>query len=124
MAKTRRRLAFEGRNPTLGEVVAQSYVVAYKEDVDSLVAALREEKLNPTVLRAVYSKEEETYSRTVRTSGHRRGGCGGAGGYTLICEADFVPCPGPASFPTFWPRMTLAWGICIRAVATPRTDRS
>ena len=63
----RRRLAFEGHNPTLGEVVAQSYVLAYTENVDALVAALEAEKLNPTVMRAVYSAEEQTYSRNVRT---------------------------------------------------------
>lgn len=110
----RRRLVFEGHNPTLGEVVAQTYVLAYKEDIDPLVAALKAEKLNPTVLRAVYTKEEETYSRTVRTfmshlSAWRR--AAELEGYTLICEADFVPCKGLASFPTFWPSDDpLAWG--------------
>jgi hypothetical protein len=110
----RRRLAFEGRNPTLGEVVAQSYVLAYRENVDSLVAALEAEMLNPTVLRAVYSKEEETYSRTVRTFMNHLTAWRRAAqheGYTLICEADFVPCMGLASFPTFWPSDDpLAWG--------------
>jgi hypothetical protein len=32
-------------------------------------------------------------------------------GYTLICEADFVPCKELASFPTFWPQADpAAWG--------------
>lgn len=110
----RKRLAFEGHNPTLGEVVRQSYVVAYTENVEQLVAALEKEKLNPTVLRAVYSKEEQTYSRTVRTfMGHLSAWrhASQAEGYSLICEADFVPCEGLASFPTFWPSdEPLAWG--------------
>jgi len=114
MTMARRRLAFEGHNPTLGEVVKQTYVVAYKEDVSQLVAALEEEKLNPTVLRAVYSKEEETYSRTVRTFMNHLSAWQLAAkqeGYTLICEADFVPCKGLGSFPTFWPQDDIAaWG--------------
>src|SRR5437868_8009706 len=114
MTMARRRLAFEGHNPTLGEVVQQTYVVAYKEDVGQLVTALEEEKLNPTVLRAVYSKEEETYSRTVRTFMSHLSAWQRAAkqeGYTLICEADFVPCKGLSSFPTFWPQDdTAAWG--------------
>lgn len=110
----RRRLAFEGHNPTLGEVVAQSYVLAYKEDVDQLVAALEKEKLKPTVLRAVYSEEEQTYSRNVRTFMNHHSAWQRAAkqdGYTLICESDYVPCLDVASFPTFWPTDDqLAWG--------------
>jgi len=109
-----RRLAFEGHNPTLGEVVARSYVLAYREDVDSLVSALDQEKLNPTILRAVYTKEEETYSRVYRTLLNHYSAWQRAAeqdGYTLICEGDFVPCKDLASFPTFWPMNDpLAWG--------------
>ena len=110
----RRRLAFEGHNPTLGEVVRQSYVLAYTENVDLLVDALAKEKLNPTVIRASYTDVEKTYSRTVRTfmahlAAWRR--AAEHEGWTLICEADFVPCLGLASFPTFWPAdEPLAWG--------------
>jgi hypothetical protein len=114
MAKTRRRLAFEGHNPTLGEVVAQSYVLAYKEDVDPLVAALEAEKFKPTVLRAVYSEVEQTYSRNVRTFMNHHNAWQRAAehdGFTLICESDCVPCLGLASFPTFWPTDDpMAWG--------------
>lgn len=110
----RRRLAFEGHNPTLGEVVGQSYVLAYTENVDQLVAALDEEKLNPTVIRATYTKEEEEYSRTVRTFMNHLAAWKRAAeqeGYTLICEADFVPCKELGSFPTFWPHDDpVAWG--------------
>jgi hypothetical protein len=110
----RRRLAFEGHNPTLGEVVAQSYVLAYRENVDSLVAALETEKFNPTVLRATYSEEEQTYSRVYRTLMNHHSAWQRASqhdGYTLICESDYVPCKGLASFPTFWPMNDpLAWG--------------
>lgn len=112
--KVRKRLAFEGHNPALGEVVAQSYVLAYTENVDLLVAALDEEKLNPTVLRAVYSAEEQTYSRNVRTfMNHHNAWLRAAehDGFTLICESDCVPCKGLASFPTFWPADDpMAWG--------------
>jgi len=32
-------------------------------------------------------------------------------GFTLICEADFVPCKGFGTFPVFWPiQKRLAWG--------------
>ena len=67
MVTVRRRLVFEGHDPTLGEVVAQTYVLAYTESVDRLVAVLDKEKLNPTILRAVYTKEQQTYSRNTRT---------------------------------------------------------
>ncbi len=114
MTTVRRRLAFEGHNPSLGEAVGQSYVLAYTEDVAPLVAALEKEKLNPTVLRAVYSAEEQTYSRNVRTFMNHHTAWQRAAqqaGYTLICESDFVPCEGLATFPTFWPKdEPLAWG--------------
>ena len=114
MTTLRRRLAFEGHNPSLGEAVGQSYVLAYTENVDALVAALEKEKLNPTVLRAAYSEEEKTYSRTVRTFMSHLSAWQRAAqheGFTLICEADFVPCRGLGSFPTFWPAdEPLAWG--------------
>jgi hypothetical protein len=110
----RRRLAFEDSNPTLGEVIKQSYVLAYRENVDPLVAALEAEKLNPTVLRPVYSEEEQTYSRNVRTfMNHHNAWLRAAehDGFTLICEGDCVPCLGVASFPTFWPQDDpMAWG--------------
>jgi hypothetical protein len=111
---SRRRLAFEGRNPPLGEVVTHTYVVAYQENVDALVAALVAEKLNPTVLRAVYSEEEQTYSRVVRTFMNHHSAWQRAAehdGFTLICEGDYVPCKGLSSFPTFWPHNDpMAWG--------------
>ncbi len=114
VVKVRKRLAFEGHNPTLGQVVGQSYVLAYKESVDPLVTALEKEKLNPTVLRAVYTTEEQTYSRNIRTFMSHLAAWQRAArnqSHTLICEADFVPCQGLGSFPTFWPSdEPMAWG--------------
>jgi hypothetical protein len=48
-------------------------------------------------------------------------------GYTLICEADFVPCLRMGSLPVFWPlRDLLAWGYLYqgspRLLALIRTE--
>jgi hypothetical protein len=98
----------------LKEVVGRSYVLAYREDVTQLEEALSREGLNPTVLRAKYTALEATYARATRTFlAHHSAWLRAAehDGYTLICEADFVPCVGVGAMPTFWPLSDpLAWG--------------
>jgi hypothetical protein len=95
-------------------VIGRSYVLSYRENVDPLLRALETEELNPTVLRAEYSELEATYARQVRTflahhSAWRRARA--HPDYTLICEADFVPCAGIGAMPTFWPlEDPKAWG--------------
>jgi hypothetical protein len=91
---------------SISDVVKQSYILAYREDVTALVAALANEKLNPTVLRASYSDEELLYARSTRVFiSHYRAWQLAAhnNSYTLICESDFVPCVCLGSFPVFWP---------------------
>ena len=99
---------------SMNEVVNQSYVLAYQEDITSLVVALTKEKLNPTVLQASYSEEELLYSRNTRTFiSHYKAWLLAADhdSYTLICESDFVPCVGLGSFPIFWSiNNSSAWG--------------
>ena len=101
--------------PLMNEVVNQSYVLAYQENVTPLVDALIKERLNPAVLRASYSEEELLYARNTRTFiNHYRAwqlASNYYNSYTLICEADFVPCRGIGFFPIFWPiDDSLAWG--------------
>jgi hypothetical protein len=99
---------------TLRDVVRQAIVLAYKEDVDLLVAALGEEHLAPSVQRIVYTSEELEFARNSRTFlNHRQAWkkAAQADGYTLICESDFVPCRGMGDFPVFWPiAKATAWG--------------
>jgi hypothetical protein len=111
------RSAFEreatGVRP-LREIVGQSVVVCYQEDVAELEQQLTGFGLNPLVQRAVYSETELAYSRVMRCFlGHRNAWRVAAGrdDYTLIVEADFVPCARLGDLPAFWPLDNgLAWG--------------
>lgn len=102
------------RTRQLSEVVERSYILAYREDVSVLVAALGEERLKPVVQRVQYSDEEMSYARCARTFiNHHMAWQRAAAqdGYTLICESDFVPCRGLGGFDVFWPTDDpLAWG--------------
>jgi hypothetical protein len=116
--------------PPLREVIRQSYILCFQEDVSGLADALASEKLNPTVLRASYTASELSFARNTRTfmshaAAWRRAAT--HGGYTLICESDFVPCLRIGSFPVFWPlRDPLAWGYLYqgspRILALIRTE--
>ncbi|OFW97524.1 MAG: hypothetical protein A3D94_14645 [Alphaproteobacteria bacterium RIFCSPHIGHO2_12_FULL_66_14] len=89
-------------------------VLAYREDVQPLMAALEKERLPASVQRIEYSNEELTYARSSRLLlNHRLAWEKAAAlpGYTLICESDFVPCRGMGGFPVFWPVTNArAWG--------------
>lgn len=100
--------------PSLRAVIERSFILAYKENPHQLETALRDEGLRPEIIRASYTPEQMRYSSTTRVflSHHeawkRAAACTG---YTLICEADFVPCVDLGSLPTFWPLQNhLAWG--------------
>lgn len=98
----------------LEQVIRRSCVLAYREEVEPLVEALRIEHLNPMILRQEPSPCELTYSRATRTFLNHRSAwrvAANADGYTLICESDFVPCKEIGTFPSFWPLDDkLAWG--------------
>jgi hypothetical protein len=107
-------MVMSGNRRALRDVVTSSVIVAYKENVGQLERTLRSSGLNPSIYRAQYTKLEEQYAANTRClmSHHaawqiakeRRG-------YTMICEADFVPCVDVGSLATFWPlEHPLAWG--------------
>jgi hypothetical protein len=88
--------------PPLRSYIAQTLIVAYREDTSTLEQALRSEGLDPIVLRPEYTPLELTYSRTIRcllnhTAAWRR--ASEVEGYTLVMEADFVPCRGFSDLP-------------------------
>ncbi len=99
---------------TLGEITSGSLIVCYKEDVSDLEAQLKQNALHPTILRGSYTPEELRRPAAMRTfMGHRRAWqiAAEAPGYTLICEADFVPCRNLGALPVFWPlESERAWG--------------
>jgi hypothetical protein len=98
----------------LRDVIARVIVVAFREDVSRLVSSLASEGFKIDVLRPDYTKEEMTYSKNSRTFLNHRNAWQKAidvNGYTLICEADFVPCRGIGDFEVFWPLENAhAWG--------------
>jgi len=110
---TRKARHARGR-PVLNEIVGRAVVVAYREDVNRLVSSLAEEGFHVEVLRAEYTDEEMTFTKNSRTFiTHRKAWQKAADstGYTLICEADFVPCRGIGNFDVFWPlENDRAWG--------------
>ena len=64
------------------------------------------EGLSPRIVVASYSSDELTYTKNTRTFMNHYVAwklASAEGGYTLICESDFVPCRGIGSFPVFWP---------------------
>jgi hypothetical protein len=99
---------------TLRDVANKAIVVAYQEDVGRLVSSLAAEGFDVEVSRKDYSNEEMTYTRASRTFlNHYNAWSKASGfeGYTLICEADFVPCRGMGDFEVFWPlENPYAWG--------------
>ncbi len=110
MWKTRR---LENRR-LLRDVIDRVIVLAYREEVSRLVSSLAGEGFKIDVLRPNYTTEEMTYSKNSRTLLNHRNAWQKAidvNGYTLICEADFVPCRGIGDFEVFWPlENPRAWG--------------
>lgn len=98
----------------LRQVVTRSIIVCYREDIELLRSALEANGLGPTVLRGSYSEEElQSPANTRAFMNHRRAWelASRSDGYTLICEADFVPCKGIGELPVFWPLdCPNAWG--------------
>jgi hypothetical protein len=99
---------------SLKSVIGRSYILAYRENVAPLAHALEVEQLHPTVLSAKYSEEEKTFARAIRTfmAHYSAWKCAREHeDYSLICEADFVPCIGLGAMQTFWPlNDPRAWG--------------
>ncbi len=87
--------------PPLRVLIARTIILAYREDTSILENALRAEGLAPVVQRRTYDLTEQTYSRTIRCLLNHadawRAAAAASDGYTLIVEADFVPCRGFAS---------------------------
>jgi hypothetical protein len=98
----------------LRDVVTKSLIVCYKEDVGELEAQLKLAGLAPTALRGAYTPEEQQYPLHIRCFMNHRNAwqiAAATPGYTLICEADFVPCRRLGELPVFWPlENPLAWG--------------
>jgi hypothetical protein len=98
----------------LRDVIDKVIVVAYQEDVSKLVSSLKLEGFNVEISRPDYSPEEMTYRRSSRCLLNHRNAWKRAldhPRYTLICEADFVPCRGIGDFEVFWPiEKVCAWG--------------
>jgi hypothetical protein len=102
---------------TIKQHVEQVYVVAYREDTRPLEAALRQEGLPYTVLRATYSGEQLEYSRTVRCLlNHKEAWtrCLQHKGLCMVVEADFVPVVGLANLPLPFDigKRERVWGWC------------
>src|SRR5215472_17952378 len=79
----------------LREVINKAIVIAYREDVTKLVSSLTAEGFKVEVLRAEYTSEEMNYSKNSKTFVSHQKAWRKAietPDYTLICEADFVPC--------------------------------
>jgi hypothetical protein len=98
----------------LRQAISRSLIVCFREDVGQLEATLASAELQPQVLRASYTASELRYPAATRTLlNHHRAWqiAAEAPDYTLICEADFVPCRGLGDLPVFWPTANpMAWG--------------
>lgn len=104
-------------SPPLRALIRHTVILAYREDTTTLENAFRTEGLSPVVQRPVYTPEEQRYSRTIRCLLNHAAAwraAAAADGYTLVVEADFVPCRGFADFPApFDPNRhgPLAWAF-------------
>src|ERR1051326_5220118 len=102
------------KRPNLRDVIDKVIVVAYREDVTDLVSSFELEGFKVEVSRPDYTPDEMAYTKNSRTFLNHRNAWQRAldtAGYTLICEADFVPCRGIGDFEVFWPlERASAWG--------------
>lgn len=96
------------------EVCSRCLIVCYKEDTSKLEAEMANSGFKVTALRGAYSPDEMHRPAAIRTLMNHRNAWQAAAqseGYTLICEADFVPCRDIGSLPVFWPTENpRAWG--------------
>jgi hypothetical protein len=110
--------------PSLRSVVTQTIIIAYKEDITLLSAVLAEEGFSPVVQRREYSELELGYSRTIRCLLNHDDAWSRArkvSGYTLIVEADFVPCQGFGDLPVpFDPKVQGEKGWAFLYAGGPR----
>jgi len=87
----------------LRSLVEKAVVLAYREDTSQLEAALSGEGFAQVVVqRAHYTEPEMAYARNFRCfMNHREAWQEAAGrpGWTMIMEADFVPCAGIGGMP-------------------------
>ena len=98
----------------LSDLMTLSVILCYKEDVSELQSQLALSGLKTTVYRACYTADQLRYPAATRCFMSHRAAWEIASktpGYTLICEADFVPCRRLGELPVFWPEEnSLAWG--------------
>jgi hypothetical protein len=98
----------------LRDAIGQSIIVCYRENVSVLQSHLDAMGLNPHIQRASYSAGERAYPASTRCLLNHRAAWERAAkltGYSLIVEADYVPCAGLGNLPVFWPQeKELAWG--------------
>lgn len=88
---------------TVGQCYSLAYVLAYKEDVTRLVTALEIEGFSVDTIRAVYTKEEEQFSQSIRVLFNHMKAWQQVvvtNQAALIVESDFVPCKGIFKFRT------------------------
>lgn len=83
--------------------VGTIFIIAYKENTDLLVGALKKEGFsNIEVIRPHYSEEEMSYARTSRCLLNHRNAwkkCAATSDLSIVMEADFVPVVGFARLP-------------------------
>lgn len=108
---------------TLISLAPHVIILAYREDTCQLERFFRDEGFSYEVSRASYSDKDLEYPRAIRclfnhANAWRR--ASDTPGYTLVCEADFVPCRGfaqlPAPFLTDHSVKQMAWLYSIGPV--------
>lgn len=91
----------------LKDEIQKSFIVAYRESVESLERALIAEGFSPKTVRPDYTAEELTYSAAVRCMLNHMNvwnDAAGRDGLTLVVEADFVPVRGLGDLPSPFPQ--------------------
>lgn len=94
---------------TLRSAAARALVVAPREDVALLVAALEREGIPTEVVRGPAPEERPTWSRALRCLASHDdlwGRIAELPGLTLVCEADFVPVRGLGDLPLPFPALS------------------
>lgn len=86
---------------TIGDLAEKAFVVAFKENIDLLLASLKSEGLRVTVLREPLDPSGEVYSPTLdvlRTHMNAWQRCLASQKPAIVVEADFVPVVGLRNF--------------------------
>lgn len=98
----------------LNKLIRRAIIIAHKEDTSSLERSLASFGFEVHTQRMQYTEEELNFSALSRCFLNHSLAWNRAAsldGYTLICEADFVPCRDLGNLPAFWPEDNpLAWG--------------